>query len=420
MLSMHARTIHRSLVVVSISVVALVASSSNPVTGGAATVTNTVTLLSGSAYANNVYTDTACRSGHKRQSIGTTLKGYRSYKLATTSRHRQTDSGAVTAWKNAAANVCVSFNVGKPDKAEVFTRPKASTPISTITQLPGQPALTAYGSSSAATPYAKRGALIIAGRENYADRPMKNASAAGATVLVYVDPIIDASYGRYHQMLVKKSVCGPATSRWPGSPKANEWGYLQDFRIGSAVQAKLRCVLEAIVAENPHIGGFFADDLGSRSWYPGFSWNSWGTNNQRAYRDGAVALAKTFHDVAVKHGLMVMVNGTWGAGSLASNGGGYPNANVSGLSYADGGYVEHHSTSELSYWTRYAKGQWGTASGSVSQRKPFMYLQASDNATRNAYLKTGAFAFLSTQRDYDTASVWGPFHKTGLPTRVTK
>ena len=417
---MNVRRTHGSSIVVLIAVMALVAIMSNSVSGSAATVTNTVSLLSGAAFANNVYTDTACKSGHKRQSIGTTLKGYRSYKLATTSRYRQVDSGHATRWKSQGANVCVSFNVGAPDKAEVFTNPRPSTPNSKITPLPGQPALTAYGSSSAAKPYAKRGALIIAGRDNYADRPMKNASAAGATVLVYLDAIIDASYGRYHEMLVKRSVCGPATSRWPGSPRANEWGYLQDFRVGSAVQLKLRCVLEKIVAENPHIGGFFADDLGSRSWYAGFSWNSWGATNQLAYRNGAIALAKTFHEVAVKHALMVMVNGTWGAGSLASSGGGYPARSVSGLSYADGGYIEHHSTSELSYWTGYARGQWGTAPGSVSKRKPFMYVQASDDATRKAYLKTGAFAFLSTQQDYDTASVWGPFHATGLPSRVTK
>ena len=409
--------LRRSVVVALVPVVAFTMFVGNLVTGSAATVTNTVTLLSGSAYANNVYTDTACRSGHRVQSIGTTLRGYRSYKLGTTSRHRQTDAGATTPWKNEPANVCVSFNVGTPDRAQVFTNPK---PAPRITHLPGQPALTAYGSSSAAVPYARRGALIIAGRENYADAAMKNASRAGATVLVYLDPIIDNNYGRYHRMLVSSSVCGAATSRWPGSPKANSYGYLQDFRVGSAVQRKLRCVLEKIVSENPHIGGFFADDLGSRSWYPDFSWDSWGTANQRAYRNGAIALAKTFHDVAARHKLMVMVNGTWTAGSLAAHGGGYPAAGVHGLSYADGGYIEHHETGELPFWTRYAKGQWGTAAGSVSQGKPFMYVQANDDSTRNAYNRSKVFAYLSTQREYDRASVWGPFHPTGLPSRVSR
>jgi hypothetical protein len=299
--------------------------------------------------------------------------------------------------------------------------PASAAPVaSTITNLPGQPAITAYGSSSAVNPFAHNGALIITGRDNYADQPMKNASAAGATVLIYLDVLSDNPYGRYPDMLTNPSQCGPATSRWPGSPNANQWGYLQDFRVGSVAQSKLRCVLETMVAENPHMGGFFADDLGSRSWYPGFSWDSWGATNQQAYRAGAIALAKTFHDVAVEHGLMVMVNGTWAAGSVASSGGGYPDAGSHGLSLADGGYIEHHSSSEIAFWTGYSKGQWGTAPGSVSNGKPFMYVQANDDATRNAYSNAGVAAFLSAQVDYDTASVWTSFHPTGLPSRVRR
>lgn len=302
-----------------------------------------------------------------------------------------------------------------------FTQPAAATaPSPTIQNLPGQPALTAYGSSSAAIPYAKEGALVIAGRDQYDEAPFKNAAAAGATVLIYFDAVIDNPYGRYHELLNKRSECGPATARWPGSPKANQWGYLNDFRVGSAVQAKTRCVLEKMIAENPHLGGIFADDLGSRSWFPGFNWSTWGSTNQQAYRAGAIALAQTIHDVAVEHGLMVMVNGTWTAGTLASNGGGYPTMGVDGLSLADGGYIEHHTTSEVSYWTAYARGRWGTAPGSVSQGKPFMYVQANTDAERNAYSKAGAFSHLSTQRSYDTATVWGPFHRTGLPTRVAR
>lgn len=298
--------------------------------------------------------------------------------------------------------------------------PTSSPTSGTITNLPGQPAITAYGSGSAVTPFAHRGALIIAGRDNYADQPVKDASAAGATVLVYFDAVIDNPYGRYHAMLDNASECGPATSRWPGNYQANTWGYLNDFRVGSVLQSKLKCVLEKMVAENPHMGGFFADDLGSRSWFPNFSWDSWGTTNQQAYRDGAVAMAQTLHAVAAEHGLMLMVNGTWAAGSLASSGGGYPNMSSHGLSLADGGYIEHHSTSELAYWTAYARGQWATAPGAVGRGKPFMYVQANDAGTRDAYDSAGVFAFLSAQVDYSTASVWGSFHGTGLPSRVAR
>lgn len=338
---------------------------------------------------------------------------------------------AYTACRDDRQDAALKRIESKLDKLGATPPPSESSPSPTagssagavrnsIVNLPGRPALTAYGSATAARAYQHPGALIISGRDNFDATEMKDASKAGATVLVYLDIVIDNSYGRYHKLLDDASACGPATSRWPGQPKANQWGYLQDFRKGSVVQSKLHCVLEQIVADNPHIGGFFADDLGSRSWFPGFDWSSWGTSNQRAYRDGAVAAAETFHEVAAEHGLAFLVNGTWTAGSLATNGGGYPAVNAHGLSLADGGYIEHHATSELGYWTSYAKGQWGTAKNSVSQGKPFMYVQAMDDATRDAYNKAKVFAFLSAQSDYDTASVWGPFTPTGLPSHVSR
>ena len=330
-----------------------------------------------------------------------------------------TPTAATTARPTTTATATPSTSTTALADQSASATPTQSTPTATIRNVPGQPAITAYG-SAAVTPFAHQGALIIAGRVNYSDQQMKEASAAGATVLIYLDAIIDNPYGRYHHMLNNPSKCGPATSRWPGNYKANSWGYLNDFRVGSVLQSKLKCVLEKMVAENPHMGGFFADDLGSRSWYPGFDWDTWGTANQQSYRAGAIALAQTFHDVAAEHGLMVMVNGTWTAGSLAYRGGGYPDMSRHGLGLADGGYIEHHGADELAFWTAYAQGQWATAAGSVGQGKPVMYVQANDATTRDAYNKAGVYSFLSAQVDYDTASVWGPFHATGLPSRVAK
>lgn len=376
----------------------------------------TATILSGSSWSRVAAVLPVPANATTAQTVVNVLGTAKSDLVAVTQHDIRAQ---VTTTPTPTATPTTQTPTSTPTSSPTSLPPSPPT-STTITNLPGQPGITAYGSSSAVNPFAHPGALIIAGRDNYADQPMKNASAAGATVLIYLDAIIDNPYGRYHDMLVKSSVCGPATSRWPGGPNANSWGNLQDFRVGSVVQSKLRCVLETMVAENPHMAGFFADDLGSRSWYPGFSWDSWGTTNQQAYRNGAIALAQTFHDVAVEHGLMLMVNGTWTAGSLASSGGGYPDASSHGLSLADGGYIEHHSTSELAYWIAYSKGQWGTATGNVSEGKPFMYVQASDDTTRNVYSNAGVAAFLSSQRDYDTASVWGSFHPTGLPTRPAR
>jgi hypothetical protein len=76
---------------------------------------------------------------------------------------------------------------------------------------------------------------VVAGRENLGGQAFKDVSAAGGTVLIYLDAFIDNPHGRYHDLLNNASECGPAASRWPGNYKANSWGYLNDFRVGSVL-----------------------------------------------------------------------------------------------------------------------------------------------------------------------------------------
>ena len=233
----------------------------------------------------------------------------------------------VIASTAAAASVAVmtsSRSTASSSRSHVAPTEMAVTARDDIQNLPAQAAGLVWGDAAQAAQYAYPGGLVVSGRDNYQGQPFKDVSAAGGTVLIYLNAVIDNPYGRYHEMLNEASECGPATSHWPGNYQANSWGYLNDFRVGSVLQSKLECVLEKMVAENPHMGGFLADDVGSRSWYPGFSWDSWGTANQQAYRAGAIALTKTFRKVADRHHLIFLVNGTWGAGPLDSAGGGYP------------------------------------------------------------------------------------------------
>lgn len=318
------------------------------------------------------------------------------------------------------SNVYVTrHSVVRPTPTGTPAPAPAPAPTVALNNKPAQPALVAYGSGSAATPFAEQGSLVIAGRVNYADAPMKAVSAAGGTVLVYLDAVIDNPYGRYHQMLNEQSVCGPATTRWPGGYKANEWGYLNDFRPGSVLQGKLECVLEKIVAENPHIGGFFADDLGSRSWFAGFSWSTFGAQNQQDYRAGAIALSKTLRKVSDRHDLIFLVNGTWGAGSLSASGGGYPDTNQHGNALADGGFAEHHVGD--TYWARDypCSSQWA-AQSSVTHGTAFNLAVTNTDAERKPYIDSGCYAFVATQASYSTAPVWGSFHRTGLPSQVLR
>lgn len=280
------------------------------------------------------------------------------------------------------------------------------------------PGVIAYAGAEHAMPYAFEGSMVIAGRTNYNSREMKSVSAAGGTVLVYIDALIDNDYGRYHEMLLNPSICGGDVPRWPGNIKANDWGYLTDFRPGSVVQDKFECVLEKMVAENPHIGGFFADDLGSRSWFPNINWSTFGAANQQAYRNGAIDLSKTLRKVADRHGLFVMVNGTWEGGSVSAAGGGYPDASRHGNALADGALAEHHSPNP--YWTTNypCASQWATQS-KTTKGKAFHYTVTYTEAERQAFARSGCYAFGSVQHTYDAAPVWGQFFPTGLPFRVT-
>jgi len=292
-----------------------------------------------------------------------------------------------------------------------------------ITNTPTQPAAFIYSdspSAAATKAYAHPGAMVVAGRAAYADQAFKDVSAGGGSVLIYLDAMIDNNYGRYHELLLNVSECGAAVPRWPGGPKANEYGYLADFRVGGIEQGKLECVLEKMVSENPHMAGFFADDIGSRSWYPLINWGSWSTTDQQAYRDGAIALVKTFRKVADRHGLFLMVNGTWSGGALASDGGGYPDMSKSGMSLADGALVEHHDSDGPAYFQNYTcSTQWASESP-LTHGKAFNWTVNNTDNSRDEFVAAGCYAFAGTQAEYsDAPPPWTGFHPTGLPNKVT-
>jgi len=283
-----------------------------------------------------------------------------------------------------------------------------------ITNLPAQPAGIVYGTPPNLAAYATPGALVIAGRDQYNHQQFKNVSAAGGTVLVYLDVMYVNPYGRYHGLLFNSSTYGAAVPNWPGNVKIDSTYYLADFRVGGVLQSKLEAVLELMVAENPHMAGWFADDLGSRSWYPNINWSTFSATDKAAWRGGAIALCQTFRRVADRHGLMFMVNGTW----TANDGGGYPTTSTHGMSLADGGFVEHHD-GQISFFGPYAaSAQWASQSP-LTQGKAFMYAVTSTSAGLTEYRNSGKYAYVHQQSDYDTTPPpWGAFHPTGLPSHA--
>lgn len=265
--------------------------------------------------------------------------------------------------------------------------------------------------------YAQPGALVTVGRTNYNDQYVKDLAAGGATVLLYLDPIIDATWGRYHDLLINASTLGPKVNRWPGEPQANEWGYLNDFRPGQPIHAKWRAVLELVAEELPHISGIMIDDLGTRSWYPGFNWNTWSAQYKSDYRNGAIEFAQTARDVADEVDWFLIANGVW----TANDGGGYPDATKNGCSLIDGGVWENHSASDLSTFTSVyghgANNQWGK---DTPRGLPYIWTwNIGERSMRDTHVATGIPSFAMGQDDRHIAETpWTTFTDFGLPRRT--
>jgi hypothetical protein len=257
--------------------------------------------------------------------------------------------------------------------------------------------------------YATPGALVVAGTVEADAPPVVDAARRGAHVLLYVDPVIDNPAGRYQSLLLEDSPCGPATGRWPGLPRASPHGDLTDFRTGSPLAAKLECVLETMVAEHPDAAGFFADDVGSRAYFPGWDWTRLAPAEKQAYRDGAVALVRALRSVADRHGMLVVVNGTWTGGDPARTGGGYPDPAADGNALADGGVVEHHDGQAAFFGPYACSGQWARESP-VTRGLPVNLVITRSVPALAPFLATGCFAYGSAQSDYGTVlPPWGPF-----------
>ena len=284
-------------------------------------------------------------------------------------------------------------------------------------------ALMYYGDIGPWHLYAQPGALVVTGRGNYADQPFKDISFSGGSVLIYIDPILGSNgslqpdWDRYGRLLKDASEFGPAVPLWPGMPQASEYGWLLDFRpyTGNVLHDKLPKVLDLVARENPHMAGWFIDDVGSRSWYSGINWGAVSAADKQAYRDGAIEITKTARRIADKYKLMTIVNGTWTAG----DGGGYPDYNQHGNAVVDAGFIENHRLDQ--FWRNYADSpQWASKSP-LTRGKSMMWASNKDNCTAmKQYVDANLIAYGTCQsNDGQVKEPWGSFHSTGLPSKVT-
>lgn len=238
-------------------------------------------------------------------------------------------------------------------------------PAGTVTNRPTNPCLiafhdTAVMSAANVAAWAKPGAMIIAGRNNYALPWVKQVAAGGCSVLVYLHPNMMNTVGRYPDKLYNASEFGAKVPDWPGGPwRIDEYGFLGDARPGSLLNQKLPGVLNLIISENPHVSGFFLDGLGTNA-VPGAGGFNWGSfPDKQLYRAGAIEQCKIVRGICDEKNLIAIVNGNWDA----TQGGGYPDSSKHGCSLVDGGMIENHPPEGPSGWgnqySNAATAQWG-------------------------------------------------------------
>lgn len=298
--------------------------------------------------------------------------------------------------------------------------------------------------------WGRPGALIIAGRVNYNDSRMVECANRGATVTPYLDCLITNPYGRYHTLLLNASPeFGARIPEWPGGPDSGRWransigstiNYLSDFREGALMHqpignvaarvaafpwmdptwTRLEAILELMAYENPTIGGFFADDLGSRSYFADLNWTNFGATYRSQYRLGAIEISKAFDRVCKRHQLVYCANGTWNAG--INNGGGYPNVDAAGLASAALFMIENHPAAEYAYGVNWGSApQWGDSSITGGPAYPVVIVNENTQAGEFAnWAATGVPAYLGRHYgSYTTMAVYGSGRANGLPSRVS-
>src|SRR6516165_638102 len=120
-----------------------------------------------------------------------------------------------------AAAIAVPDAHGDPSRrwAPVDRVPPPTAPqVRASLNRPANPALLVYGdnpSTANAASWAHKGAVVVVGRTNYDESWVRTMADGGATILIYLNPVIKFPSGRYHDKLLNASEFGPAVPNWP-------------------------------------------------------------------------------------------------------------------------------------------------------------------------------------------------------------
>ena len=137
-----------------------------------------------------------------------------------------------------------------------------------LSNRPAQSASLAYDDVAGALSYAHPGGLVVAGRDNFGDPAFEQVSAAGGTVLVYLNPVIDNAHGRYHRMLLASSMCGPRLLGGRATTEPTSGATSTTSDLGRHCSTSSSACWRRWSPRTPTWRGGSPTTSGSRSWFP--------------------------------------------------------------------------------------------------------------------------------------------------------
>ena len=191
--------------------------------------------------------------------------------------------------------------------------------------------------------YEKPTALLVTGNCNRYDERFQQARAAGAEVLVYINPtaVYDTLPCRTDWGLYGKDRDQVPLWPFPSYGVRSSWKNtrMTDIRAGSPWSDHVVEYVEHLMREGK-FDGVFLDVVGARIWSDTTSWKSWPKQEQDEYTRGNVDLVRRIDEKRreIDPDFIVVNNGYWNRGDERG---------FAGEKYVDGIVLEHPTFTEL-------------------------------------------------------------------------
>jgi hypothetical protein len=221
-----------------------------------------------------------------------------------------------------------------------------------------------YGSTTNASLYAHPTGMIVTGRCNRYANEFMNARAAGAEVLVYLDPVerpnspvCAMDEGFYMGNSSSVPLWGKdANNNW----RVNYSGHtMTDIRAGSTWSDHVVSYVEQLMQDD-QIDGVFLDVVGARLWSGLANWSSWSSAERNAWTEGNVDLVRRLDVLRrqINPNFIIVTNNTWDTNGTVG---------LPGEQYVSGVCLEHPagSPTTVNYHTNYA----GRAFSNIGHRR---------------------------------------------------